>query len=191
MDRHLADSTSIVGAPHSPEAIAERLRLALTAGELGDWSWDSRTDIVTISRRTAEIFGLPHEPISWAAMRDTLHPDDRERARIAVEQAIEHHTQYNIEYRVERPTGDLVWVGARGAAVYDKDGAVIGMVGVVMDVTERKYGEASLRDETRVLETLNRTAIALASTLDIQSLLQTVTDAHRQSDRHAPAARRQ
>ena len=110
-------------------------------------------------------------------MRALLHPDDQERARLAVEQAIEFHTQYNIEYRVMRPQGDLGWVSARGAAVYAKDGSVIGMVGVVMDVSERKFGETSLREETRTLEALNRTAVALASTLDIQSLLQTVTDA--------------
>ena len=177
MDRHLGDSTDIIGAPHSAEAIADRLRLALAAGELGDWSWDARSDIVTISRRTAEIFGLPHHPITWAAMRDVLHPDDRERARIAVEQAIEHHTPYSIDYRVQRPTGEQSWVSSRGAAVYDKEGNVLGMVGVVQDVSDRKYGEGALREETRTLEALNRTAIALASTLDIQSLLQTVTDA--------------
>jgi PAS domain S-box-containing protein len=177
MDRHLADSTSIVGAPHTPEAIAERLRLALAAGELGDWSWDARSDVVTISRRTAEIFGVPHEAITWAAMRDCLHPDDRERARLAVEQSIESHTQYGIEYRVNHATGAQYWVSARGAGVYDKQGNVIGMVGVVQDISDRKFGESAQREETRALEALNRTAIALASTLDIHALLQTVTDA--------------
>jgi PAS domain S-box-containing protein len=177
MDRHLADSTSIIGAPHSPEAIAERLRLALSASELGDWSWDAHSDVVTVSRRTAEIFGIPHCPISWADMRALLHPDDRERARLAVEQSIEHRSQYNIEYRVHRPGGEEAWVSARGAGVYAQDGRVLGMVGVVQDISDRKYGESAQRDETRALEALNRTAIALASTLDIQSLLQTVTDA--------------
>lgn len=62
MDRHLADQPSIVGAPHDPTAIAERLRLAPTAGGLGDWSWDAKSDLVTISRRTAEVFGVPHVP---------------------------------------------------------------------------------------------------------------------------------
>ncbi len=178
MDRHLADLTSIVGTPHAAEAIAERLRLALAAGDLGDWSWDARTDTVTISRRTADVFGLPHAPISWAAMRDLLHPDDRERARLAVEQAIADRTPYKIEYRVNRPsTGEQCWIAARGQGIYAADGAVLGMVGVVQDVTEGKFSESAQREETRALEALNRTAIALSSTLDIQTLLQTVTDA--------------
>ncbi len=176
LDRHLADWTSIVGAPHTPEAIAERLKLALDAGELGDWSWDARSDVVTISRRTAEMFGVPHEPTTWAALRDLLHPDDRERARHAVEEAIANRSQYDIEYRVNRPDGEMCWVAARGAVHASRD-EVVGMVGVIHDITERKFAESALREETRALETLNRTAIALSSTLDIESLLQTVTDA--------------
>jgi PAS domain S-box-containing protein len=177
VDRHLADSTSIVGAPHDPQVIAERLRLALAAGELGDWSWDHETDLVTISRRTAEIFGLPHEPITWTAMRGILHADDAERARMAVEHAIADKTTYSIEYRVNRPTGGTCWVAARGHGIYKADGSVLGMVGVVQDVTDRKFAEAAEREEARTLEALHRTAVALSTTLDIESLLQTVTDA--------------
>jgi PAS domain S-box-containing protein len=156
---------------------AERLQLALAAGALGDWSWEASTDIVSISARTAEVFGLPHAPITWTDMRALLHPDDQERARLAVMQALETRTDYDIEYRVNRPSGGQTWVAARGRGTYASDGAVIGMVGVVQDVTERKESEAAMREETRTLEMMNRIAIALASTLDIQSLLQTVTDA--------------
>jgi PAS domain S-box-containing protein len=177
VDRHLADQTSIVGAPHDPQVIAERLRLALTAGGLGDWSWDARTDVTTISRRTAEVFGIAHQPITWTKMRDLLHPEDRERARLAVEQAIATHASYDIEYRVVRPDGGNAWIAARGSGIYAADGAVIGMIGVVQDITERKNAQAEEREETRALEELNRTSIALSSTLDIETLLQTVTDA--------------
>jgi PAS domain S-box-containing protein len=177
VDRHLADQTDIVGTPHHPEVIAERLRLALTAGGLGDWSWDARSDLVTISRRTAEIFGVPHSPLTWTAMRDLLHPDDRERARLAVEHAVETRTTYDIEYRIQQPSGERLWVAARGTGIFASDGAVLGMVGVVQDITDRKYREAAEREETRALEALHRTSIALSSTLDMQTLIQTVTDA--------------
>ena len=177
MDRHLADQTSIMGAPHEPQVIAERLRLALTASGLGDWSWEVRTDVVTISRKTAEVFGIPHASITWSQMRDLLHPDDRERARLAAEHALAEKSTYDIEYRVVRANGERAWIAARGRGIYASDGSVLGMVGVVQDVTERKDSEAAEREETRALEALQRTSIALSSTLDIQTLLQTVTDA--------------
>ena len=82
---------------------AERLSLALAAARLGDWSWDAATDVVTFSERAAQIFQIPAGPhMTWTAMRGLLHPDDAERARVAVEDAIRTHTDYDIEYRLQR-----------------------------------------------------------------------------------------
>jgi PAS domain S-box-containing protein len=123
---------------------AQRLQLALAAGQLGDWSWDASTDLVNLSARAAEIFGLPYGvPIAWARLRDLLVGEDGERARLAVEQSLETRAVYDIEYRVDRPTGGRCWIAARGSGVYAADGKVVGMVGVVQDVTERKEAEAS------------------------------------------------
>ena len=155
----------------------ERLQLALDAGELGDWSWDPATDLVTFSARLGEIFGLPHSPITWAKMRESLHEEDQDRARVAVEHSLASRTDYRIEYRVHRPDGDTVWVAARGRGTYAPDGAITGMVGVVADVTDRKLAETTQRDEARTLEMMNRIAVTLSSTLDLQVVLQTVTDA--------------
>jgi signal transduction histidine kinase/ActR/RegA family two-component response regulator len=51
------------------------------------------------------------------------------------------------------------------------------MIGVVQDITARKSVEEALQDETRVLEVLNRTGASIASQLDLQALVQSVTDA--------------
>src|SRR5687767_4336799 len=123
--------TALVAETRAARADAERLKLALEAGELGDWSYDPASDLVILSPRCAEVFGLPHAPITWAAMRDLLHPEDRERARLAVEQSVTDRTIYNIEYRVNRPSGDQCWVAARGQGFYAADGALMGLVGVV------------------------------------------------------------
>ncbi len=124
---------------------AERLALSLEAARLGDWNWDAATDAVDLSPRAAEVFGLdPDAPVTWAAMRDRLHPDDRDRARAAVEAAVATRTDYDIEYRVLRPAGE-VWVSARGRATYAADGTPRGMYGVVADVTTRKRAEDDLR----------------------------------------------
>jgi PAS domain S-box-containing protein len=119
---------------------AGRLQLALKAGKLGDWSWDAKTDVVMLGTRAAEIFGLPPDvSITWAKLREILHMDDRERARVAVEVALSSRSDYDIEYRVEGPSfSGEHWVAARGQGIYTDDGTILGMTGVVQDVTEQK-----------------------------------------------------
>ena len=51
------------------------------------------------------------------------------------------------------------------------------MAGICMDVTQRKLAEEKLRDESRILELLNSTGMVLTSNLDLQTLVQAVTDA--------------
>ena len=125
---------------------AERLSLALAAAKLGDWTWDAATDVVTFSERAAEIFQIPPGPhMTWTAMRELLHPHDAERAREAVDRALHTHTDYDIEYRLINGTGER-WVCARGRGLYDQGGAVVGMLGVVQDIT----GQVRTREALRV-----------------------------------------
>jgi PAS domain S-box-containing protein len=121
---------------------AEQLSLALTAAKLGDWSWDAATDIVSFSEPVAKMFGLPPGPyMTWTEMQSLLHPDDRDRARSQVEQAIAEHSDYDIEYRVVHADQTERWVAAKGRAQYDESGQVLGMLGVVQDITHRKQAE--------------------------------------------------
>ena len=130
---------------------AERLSLALAAAKLGDWSWDTTTDVVTLSDRAAAIFQIPPGPhMTWTAMRQLLHPDDGERARAAVERAIETHTDYDVEYRLINGTGER-WISVRGRAFYDQQGCVLGMLGVVQDVTEQVQTRETLRMQTELV----------------------------------------
>jgi len=137
-----ADITGRKRAEAALQASEGRLRLALEFGGLGDWSWDAASDLVTLSERGAALFGVaPGSNISWTAMRALLHPDDRERAKLAVERAIEERGDYDIEYRVLQPHGAQIWIAARGRAQYGEDGAPLGMIGVVQDVTARREDE--------------------------------------------------
>lgn len=116
----------------------ERLSLALAAARLGDWSWDAATDVVTMSPRAAAIFGIPPGPhMTWTMMRELLHPEDAERARLAVETSLADRTDYVIEYRLINSPHER-WVWASGRATYDGHGAPTGMLGVVQDRTRER-----------------------------------------------------
>lgn len=125
---------------------ADHLNLAIASAHLGDWSWDAPSDIITLSPRTAEMYGVPVDAtLTRSGMRTILHEEDRERARHALQHAIETHTDYDIEYRVNPAAGRQRWIAAKGRSFYAGDGRLLGMVGVVQDITDRKQAEIELK----------------------------------------------
>jgi PAS domain S-box-containing protein len=119
-----------------------RLRLALEFSRMGDWSWDAGSDLMSLSPRAAEILGLqPGARLTWSGLRELLHPDDRESARLAAERAVVEGGDYEVEYRVPQPGGAQTWAAAHGRARYGADGRILGMIGVVQDVSARKEAE--------------------------------------------------
>lgn len=135
-------------AAESASDVVARLQLAMAAARLGDWSLDFASDMVTFSERGAEIFGIPSGPhMTWTAMRELLHAEDREDARQAVEGAIANRTDYACEYRVRRPQGGWTWVAANGRCQYDAEGHAVRMLGIVQDITARRMMETEMRRE--------------------------------------------
>jgi PAS domain S-box-containing protein len=156
----------------------ERLRVALAAGQLGDWYWDIRTDLINFSAQAAALFGVDEGPvISWTDMRKLIDPADAPAAFAEVDAAVREHRDYAIEFRMRRGKGRLVWISAVGRPVYDAEGEPTGVIGVVQDISARKRTEEKLEEDKRTLETLNRISASLAPELDLQRVVQMVTDA--------------
>jgi PAS domain S-box-containing protein len=159
---------------------AERLNLALAAARLGDWSWDALTDVVTLSDTAAEMFGTePGPDMTWTQLREFLHAEDRERARVAVERAAAERSDYDIEYRLASPDaeGKTRWILAKGRALYDDAGRLKGMLGVVQDITDRKLAVQTLREQREALSTINELGRVISAELDLHNVVQAVTDA--------------
>ena len=163
----------------NPADMAARLRTALDFANAGEWTWDAASDMVVLSPTAAQIFGVPaSRDFTWSQMQsELLHPDDAPAAAAAVQRAIAEQGQYEVEYRVRRAGGSEGWILAHGRATYDPRGEVRGMVGLVQDVTRRREEQRALAEEARALEILNRTGSLIASELDLEKMVQAVTDA--------------
>jgi signal transduction histidine kinase len=79
-----------------------------------------------------------HGPIELDAFYEALHPDDVARVRKTWRYQLNHGVPYQLEYRTKSHDGGIRWVHARGRGYYDKTGRPLRMVGVHVDVTERK-----------------------------------------------------
>jgi PAS domain S-box-containing protein len=126
----------------------ERLRLALEAGRMGVWEWDPRTNSVKWSKEHYTVMGLTpfsDEP-DYQTWADRVRPDDLPVAMRAMRKAIEEKGEYRCEYRIIWPDGSMRWVEGRGKPVYDEGGQCLKVSGLIVDITERKQAEESLRE---------------------------------------------
>lgn len=146
-----------------------RLQVALAAGRLGDWRWDAALDRVVLGPRAAAILGLPAEtPLPWPQLRVRLHPEHRIQVRRAVLKAFKARADLNIECRVCPLDGKhpaARWVALVGRPDYaERKGSdtLVGMTGVVQDISDRKSAEATLRQSEELLRALANTIPQLA-----------------------------
>jgi signal transduction histidine kinase/DNA-binding response OmpR family regulator len=117
----------------------EKLRFTLVAGGLGSWDVNLDTLEMDCSEICKANFGRsPLEPFTYQELRDCIHPLDKDRVKEAIERCVRDRSDYDTEYRVIWPNGELHWVMVRGRATYDATGRARRMAGVSLDVTERK-----------------------------------------------------
>nr|WP_229202256.1 ATP-binding protein [Pseudoduganella aquatica] len=142
---------------------ANRLQVALAAGKLGDWLWDAGSNLVTLGRRAAELLDLPEETTStWDALSAHVFKEDRKPARAAFLRALDDCNDFNVECRIERAGGELRWLSVVGHGNYADDGAVLGMTGMVQDISDRKAAESTLRQSQEELQAMANSIPQLA-----------------------------
>jgi PAS domain S-box-containing protein len=154
-----------------------RLRLALEAGKMGTWKWDAETDLLDVDEKAAEIFGwTPHVSVTRSALRErAVFPEDRALTSQALAEALKGKDNYRSEYRVVREDGSVIWVHSSGTPVFSVENPteIVGMIGTVQDITERRNQEATLK-QTEMLAATGRMAATIAH--EINNPLEAVTN---------------
>ena len=144
------DPPSTSGAFEQPEQaqlrpVLERLSFVLSSTGLGVWERDLTTDRVTWSESMYRLFGRTTEHFSGSPdqVLSFVHPEDRVPFRDAYRAAIDSQSDsFEQEYRIIRSDGEIRWVHRRGQVRRGPDGKARSVLGVAMDITERKQAEA-------------------------------------------------
>ncbi len=137
----------------------ERLRLALEAGRMGSWEWRISTNEVIWSPGLEAIHGIPTGsfPGTFDAYQDDMHPEDKKRVLSCISHTLQAGVDHDVEYRLVLPDGRIRWVEGRGRLFRDDDGKPERMIGVCVDITDRKESEESIRKTNEEMsETLRR-----------------------------------
>jgi two-component system CheB/CheR fusion protein len=170
------DVTARKEAEEALIASENRLQLALLASKGGAWDWDMTRDVATVSDSFRELYGLPpDQPISYEVWLGRVHPDDRERCRSYYENNFRTGMELKMEFRILHPKRGILWLEGIGRLEYDAEGRPVRVVGINLDITERKQVEEALR------ESEERLRLAWKATRDVIWDWDIVHDAQRWS----------
>jgi PAS domain S-box-containing protein len=154
-----------------------RLRLALEAGKMGTWKWDAQTDLLDVDEQAAKIFGwAPHVPVTRSVLRErAVLAEDRAITMQALNQALRAGETYRSEYRLAREDGSVVWVHSSGTPIFSActPSEVVGMIGTIQDISERRTQEETLK-QTEMLAATGRMAATIAH--EINNPLEAITN---------------
>jgi PAS domain S-box-containing protein len=126
---------------------SERARFALAAARIGIWEWELESDVVTCSSTLAAAFGVSAEdvPTTSRAFFELVHPDDRVSLGEATARAIRDHKDLVSEFRTSSG-GNVQWMEVHGRVTYDSDGKPLRVLGVNLNISDRKSLEQRVRE---------------------------------------------
>lgn len=129
-----------------------KLRLATAASGTGMWFWDLVENTLEWTEQGKAIFGLPLEAeLTYEMFCQILHPEDRDRVKETVEEALAEGTEYNSEYRAVWSDGSVHWIVAKGRGFYEGENKPVRMIGTVQDVTPLKRSQQKLKENQKLL----------------------------------------
>jgi PAS domain S-box-containing protein len=124
----------------------ERLRLALDRGQMTAWEWDVERDRITDTAGEGGPLAPDPEPQTYGRFIEAVCDQDRDAVAAALRRAVADEGEFAAEFQMLWPDGQLHWVVTSGGLMVDADSGRKRLVGVAMDITERKAAESALRE---------------------------------------------
>ncbi|MDX2229478.1 MAG: response regulator [Leptolyngbyaceae cyanobacterium bins.349] len=149
------------------QQVQERLELAQKAGKIGTFEWNIQSNTVTWTAELEALYGA--ESGSFGSHYDrwlqAIHPDDRPKTEQELWQAIQLKHGLDTEFRIIAPNHDTRWIAVKSSLFHDAEDRPQRMIGIHMDITEKKQFEAQFLRAQR-LESLGTLASGIAHDLN-------------------------
>ena len=167
LEIRIAERTTELESSNARLMQSEELRtLALAAGQMGTWTWDALSGLLTWDEGQYRIFGVNPDDfaVTIGNVRALVHPEDWDHLREVWWQANENTQSLQTEFRVLRPSGELRWcIGTAAAGVVSTKGVRVS--GVTVDITDRKLAEERQTLLAREVDHRARNALAVVQSI--------------------------
>lgn len=140
-----------------------RLRLSLRAAKSGAWEWNLEKKKGWLSPEAYELLGLEQEfcltQDSWLQIVDQ---HDRLKIKHLFEESIATKSNPQVEFRINHPQKGTQWLMASANIIYDHSGNAVLIIGIVMDINERKLNERERENTIEFLRIINKSTTTRA-----------------------------
>ncbi|MDR3727188.1 MAG: PAS domain S-box protein [Terracidiphilus sp.] len=146
----------ITGRKLAQEALAksaERLARAQQVARMGFLDWDLQTGEILLSEETCHMYGIDNTEFRSTPelVAKAVHPDDQERVKRNLELVLQGEQIYDLEHRIVRPDGTILWTHSQAELFLDAEGRPKTLLGTTLDITERKQAEEKLLESKELL----------------------------------------
>ncbi|WP_164549811.1 PAS domain-containing protein [Altericroceibacterium xinjiangense] len=184
-EKLLAVSRDITAAMEAETALREtsrRLDAILNNTREAVFLMDHEQHCVYANAAAERLTGYRFEDMEGRPLHDVVHHKKPDGSPYPIEEcpidrAFPERAQMSGEELFVAPDGSLYPVAFTASPLLDEEGNAVGTVIEARNIVEEKARDEALKEQTRVLQTLNRTGAAVAADLDLQRVVQTVTDA--------------
>ncbi len=133
-----------------------RYKLVFQGADIGIWDWDIRQNRIYMNPLLRKMLGMADQKsVSVEEFFSRLYPSDVPRVKEAIQNHLEHHQPYDIEYQLKTESEGYRYFIARGKVIRDRSGEPMRMVGVLTDITNRKAFEKNLEEARNAAEEAN------------------------------------
>ncbi len=156
------------------QQLAEAQRVA----GLGSFEWDLATDSLAWSDELCRMLGFEPGGFApdFAGFLTHVFAADRGTVEQRMRAAIDGSDLYELEYRIVRSSGEVVWIHARSEVVCDETGQPYLMRGTLIDINASKLTEEALRETTARFRLLQVMATAANEASGLEEVLQVAVD---------------
>jgi len=134
---------------------------------VGIFRTDANGATTYVNPKWCEVSGLSYEDALGDGWLDAVHPDDKEKLSEGWQESTRLKEGSVSDYRFVRPDGTVAWVMGQAVPEIDSDKQIVGYIGTITDITERKQAEEKAQRQLRRLEALHRIDMAITAGLDM------------------------